>query len=315
MKQTTYLLLIILMIISFGCGSSSNTYKEKRYPKDYVAEKFEFTHEWKSKIKNLAPEKPTVKPKTNRKVLLFSLSPGFKHWCIPHTAGAIEALAEKSGAFEVVRSDDVQMFAPDKIKEFDAVILNNTCSKGPRRNLFIDTLGEDKSDEAAALEKSLIEFVRNGGGLAAMHGAIVFLNNSKEFSNLLGGSFDFHPSQQTITLDLVEPDHPLVKAFSGKSFVHFDEPYLFKGAYDSLNFRPLLRMDISKLSCGKYQEKVESQVRYTSWIKKYGKGRVFYCSPSHNAQSFEDPQLLQFVLDGIQYTLGDLECDDSPIKD
>ena len=51
--------------------------------------------------------------------------------------------------------------------------------------------------------------------------------------------------------------------------------------------------------------------RYISWIKPYGEGRVFYCSPSHNAQSFENPKLLQFMLNGIQYALGDLECDDS----
>ena len=47
-----------------------------------------------------------------------------------------------------------------------------------------------------------------------------------------------------------------------------------------------------------------------AWIKPYGTGRTFFSSPSHNAQSFEDPRLLQFMLDGIQYALGDLECDD-----
>ena len=272
------------------------------------------TDAWKSKIRKLAPAKATAKPAKDRKVLLFSLSPGYKHWVIPHTAAVVEILGEKTGAFEVTVSNDVQMFKPESLKKFDAVILNNTCSKGPTRNIFVDALGKGKKDEVAALEKSLIDFVKRGGGLTAIHGAIVFLNNSAEFSELLGGSFDFHPAQQEVTLSVVEPDHPLLKAFGGKKFVHVDEPYLFKNAYTKKNFRPLLQMDTSLLKCGKAQKRVAADIRYTAWIKKYGEGRVFYCSPSHNAQSFEKPELLQFLLDGIQYTLGDLKCDDTPKK-
>jgi type 1 glutamine amidotransferase len=272
------------------------------------------TDAWKSKIKKLAPAKATAKPAKDRKVLLFSLSPGYKHWVIPHTVAVVEILGEKTGAFKVTVSNDVQMFKPESLKKFDAVILNNTCSKGRTRNIFLDALAKDKKDEIAALEKSLLDFVKRGGGLTAIHGAIVFLNKSAEFSELLGGSFDFHPAQQKITLKPVEPDHPLLKAFGGKKFVHVDEPYLFKNAYTKKNFRPLLQMDTSLLKCGKAQKRVTADIRYTAWIKKYGKGRVFYCSPSHNAQSFERPELLQFLLDGIQYTLGDLKCDDSPKK-
>ncbi len=278
------------------------------------APKIKLTEAWKSKITKLAPAEATAKPAKERKVLLFSLSPGFKHWVIPHTTAVVEILGKKSGAFKVVVSNDVQMFTPENLKQFDGVILNNTCSRGPTRNIFLDALGKDKKDEIAALEKSLIDFVKRGGGLTAIHGAIVFLNNSAEFSELLGGSFDFHPAQQKVTLKLVEPDHPLLKAFAGEQFVHVDEPYLFKNAYKKKNFRPLLQMDTSLLNCGRAQKKVVADIRYTAWIKKYGKGRVFYCSPSHNAQSFENPKLLQFLLDGIQYTLGDLKCDDTPKK-
>ncbi len=47
-----------------------------------------------------------------------------------------------------------------------------------------------------------------------------------------------------------------------------------------------------------------------SWVKPFGKGRVFYCSLGHNSHHFFDPVLLQHFLDGIQYALGDLP--DSP---
>ena len=50
-----------------------------------------------------------------------------------------------------------------------------------------------------------------------------------------------------------------------------------------------------------------------AWIKKYGKGNIFYSSPAHNAQSFSNPQLLQFFLDGLQFVVGDVKCDTSPM--
>jgi type 1 glutamine amidotransferase len=137
-------------------------------------------------------------------------------------------------------------------------------------------------------------------------------NNSLEFSKMVGGSFDYHPVQQEVQVELVEPDHPLLTGFKGQTFVHVDEPYIFKNAYFDYDFRPLLSMDASALHSLK--EEIKDTIIYISWIKRYGKGRVFYISPSHNAQSYEDPRLLQFYLDGLQYVTGDLKCDDSPMK-
>jgi len=271
------------------------------------------TKEWREEIMELAPAKPTAAPKAKRKVLLFSLETGYKHWVNPHTAIMIKTLAEKSKAFDVVESNDIQVFSPNRIKDFDALIFNNTCSDRKHRNIFLDVLGAEKAEEATALEDSLLSFVADGGGFVAIHGAITTFNSSKKFGEMLGGSFDFHPPQQEVSVQLVDPDHKLVQAFKGKPFTHIDEPYLFKGAYKDKNFRPLLKMDTSKLNCGKNRKQVTSDIRYIAWIKKHGKGRVFFVSPSHNAQSFSNPDLLQFYLDGIQYALGDLDCDDSPI--
>ena len=269
--------------------------------------------QWKSKIRSLAPDLPSAKPKAKRKILVFSLMTGYHHWVTPNTAAMIKILGEKSGAYETVDSIDVEMFSVDKLKAFDAVILNNTCSKPDHRNLFMDARGAEKSNEVRALEDSLISFVKSGKGLIVIHAGITTFNGCPEIVDMFGGTFDFHPPQQPVTLYPVEAGHPLVKAFGGKSFVHIDEPYMFNGACKKNNSRPLLVMDTTKLKCGRLKKKVMSEARYVSWIKSYGKGRVFFCSPSHNAQSFSDPRLLRFYLDGFQYALGDLDCDDSPI--
>jgi len=278
---------------------------------------FELNDEWIRRIEKLAPEKPEVQPQKPGKVLVFDLFTGFDHWVIPHTDAVLKVLATKSGACAIEFSKDIYKFEKDSLKVYDAIVLNNNCSVGPRRDLFLDVLDQDKNltDEqrkkkANELEANLIEFVDNGGGLMVVHGAIVMQNNSQAFSEMVGGSFDYHPVQQQVSLTLCEPNHQLVKAFEGKPFIHTDEPYLFNKAYAQKNFRPLLAMHAKQLK-GLSNEMGED-IQYVAWIKRFGKGRVFYVSPSHNAQSYEDSRLLKFYLDGLQYALGDLKCDDSP---
>lgn len=266
------------------------------------------TDEWKAQIEKIAPEEPAAKVNKKPTALIFSVMTGYKHWVTPHTTEMLRILGEKSGAYDVVVSDDVKNFEPDNIKKFDIIILNNNCSDRKKRDMFWDITKDEA--RARALENSLIDHIAGGAGLVSIHGAITMQNNSKEFSSMCGGSFDRHPPQQKVICNLVDPDHPIVKPFDGKAYVHVDEPYLFKSAYNDMNFRPLMEMDVSSLKGYKHN----GVKRYAAWIKRHEKGRVFYCSPSHNAQSFEDPELLQFILNGIQYAAGDLDCDDSPIK-
>jgi len=279
---------------------------------------FELTETWLSKIKKIAPEAETTKSK-KKNVLIFSLHTGFKHWTIPHTEAVMKLLAEKSSNYTVTTSKDIYSFKKKNLKKYDVIILNNNCSVGDHRNLFYDKLKEDKKfskkealTKASKLEKNLLSFVKKNGGLMVLHGAIVMQNKSEAFGKMVGGSFDYHPKQQNIDIKLADADHPILKGFNGKGFTHYDEPYFFNNAYFDYNFKPLLYMETNKLDGLK--EKVKDKIKYISWIKKHGKGRVFYSSPSHNAQSFENPQLLEFLVNGLHYAAGNLECDDSPMQ-
>ncbi|MEE9364349.1 MAG: ThuA domain-containing protein [Cellulophaga sp.] len=278
----------------------------------------DLSNDWISKIEAIAPSKPRIAVTQKKKILLFSLHTGYKHWVIPHTEKVLEIIAKKSDAFSITVSYDINDFSKKSLKQFDAIILNNTCSIGTTRNLFWEAIKEDPSlsgieklKKASKLESNLYKFVKKGKGLMVLHGAITMQNKSTTYGEMVGGTFDYHPKQQNIHIKLVDPKHPLVQAFDANGFEHIDEPYFFSNAYFDYNFRPLLYMEANTLEGLK--EEVTDSIKYVSWIKKYGKGRVFYSSPSHNAQSFENPQLLQFFLDGIQYIVGDLECDDSPI--
>ena len=281
-------------------------------------EDFKITEEWLAKIEKLAPSEPTVKNVSEKKILVFSKATGFDHWTIPHNAEMLKILGTKSGAFEVHIAYDIESFDKKNLKKYDAVVFNNCNPSGPKRDLFWDLLQKNSNlpdNEIAVLaeqyETNLLDYVAKGGGLMILHGAITVQNNSKKFSEMTGGSFDYHPKQQEMHVKEVDPKHPLVQAFNGNGLTHVDEPYFFNNAYFDYNFRPLLYIEIDKLEG--MRKEVDEKVNYVSWIKRHGKGRVFYSSPSHNAQSLDHPELLQFFLDGLQYVVGDLKCDDSPI--
>jgi type 1 glutamine amidotransferase len=292
-----------------------------------VADEYVITPEWQAALEKRAPTKAMAAPQKERTLLVFSLITGFDHKVAPKTAEVVKILGKKTGAWKVVESNDIEQFMPDNLKVYDAVVLNNNCPTGKDRDIFRDVLINlvdkhgakykdlplaDREAKVKALLNSLLAYVQDGGGLIALHGAIANFNSDDRFSALLGGSFDFHPAAQEVTLNPVDPNHPLTKCFEGKPFVHKDEPYLFNRAYAKMNFRPLLEMDMSKIKQDKRLEKLPPMKRYTAWIKRQGKGHVFYCSPSHFPASFDQPALLQFMLGGIQYALGDLACDDTP---
>lgn len=292
-----------------------------------AADEYAITPEWQATMEKLAPEKAMATPKKARTLLVFSLITGFDHKVTPKTAAVVKLLGEKTGAWKVVESNDIEQFTPENLKQYDAVVLNNNCPTGKDRDIFRDVLINlvdkhgaaykelplaEREAKAKALLASLMNYVEKGGGLIALHGAIANFNYNDDFSALMGGSFDFHPPAQELTLTAVDAEHPLTKGFGNKPFVHKDEPYLFSRAYEKMNFKPLLEMDMSNIK-DKRLDKLPPMKRYTAWIKRHGQGHVFYCSPSHFPASFDEPALLQLMLGGIQYALGDLECDDKPL--
>ena len=279
----------------------------------------EITQKWLDGIENMVEGRKRLAPNKKKDILIFSLHTGYNHWTIPHTEEVIKRIAEKTGDFNVNVSYDVKVFEKKNISKYDVIVLNNNCSDREKRDIFWDVLKKNKLmdektilSEANKLEKNLLNHISVGNGLVVLHGGIVMQNNSSEFSEMLGGSFDFHPLQQDIEVKLFDPGHPLLKSFGGQGFTHYDEPYFFKNAYFDYNFRPLLYMNLDKIKMTR--ERPKDKIKYISWIKRYGKGRVFYSSPSHNAQSMDNPGLVNFLLNGLYYAAGELDCDDSPIS-
>jgi type 1 glutamine amidotransferase len=119
-----------------------------------------------------------------------------------------------------------------------------------------------------------------------------------------------------VTVKLDDPAHPLNAPFKGQPFEVMDEIYTYgRETYSRENLRVLTSIDYSKMSA---EDKAKEQYPRPdgdyalSWVRRDGKGRVFYEALGHSERIYAITPILEHVLAGIQYVLGDLSADDTP---
>ncbi len=262
------------------------------------------------KMEDAMPTTPAVEPSKPRKLLVIDLvgQGAYRHTSIPYWDKTLEIMGEKTGAFSVVVSEDINMFSAENLAQFDAVCLNNSVSL---------PLSPDKTPE---LCKSLMDFVKGGKGIMAIHsGTDTFYTGAyiwPEGSEMLGGKFSGHPwtadrGQWAVKID--EPDNPLMEPFKGKGFKLNDEIYRTDPPlYSREKQLVLMSLDMSDEATKRLCQKDTDTDTGISWIKEWGKGRVFYCSLGHVHDVTWTAPILEHYLRGIQYALGDLKCDATP---
>ena len=267
------------------------------------------------RIERAIPAAAPAKPAAPRKLLVVTLhvrdgTPMKGHASIAHGNLALELMGKRTGAYEAVFSNDIEMFRPERLKAFDAVCFNNTAGV-----LFDDP----------ELRESLLAFIRSGKGFIGIHAAAAtFVQWPKydqwpAFGEMIGATENGgHPwkPDETITLKLDEPNHPLNAAFKGQSFQIADEVFQFQAPYSREKLRILVSIDTGKTDMDPKRrflpERFKDRDFGMSWIRPYGPGRVFYSSLGHNPHIFWNEAILAHFLAGIQYALGDLKADDAP---
>src|SRR5690606_24799990 len=238
-----------------------------------------------------------------------------RHSSIGTGANAVRFLGRRTGAFGTLVSDDPAIFEPERLREFDAVVLVNTTGEWllPKMAKDQKLSAEEQKERQATLERrrqALLDFVASGKGVAGFHAASDSHYNWPAYGELIGGYFDGHPWHQKIGVKLTEPKHPLLAAFNGQGFEITDEIYQFKAPYSRDRLRVLLVVDNDTIDTTKGKRQDGDYA--IAWIQEHGKGRVFYSSLGHRESIYSHPQIMQFYLDGIQYVLGDIKADATP---
>ncbi len=290
------------------------------------------------KIRAAIPARPPAPAAKPRRVLVYSETTGFYHGSIPWANKCLELMGEKSGAFTATVSNDLDHFLPDRLNNFDVVVLNNTTGElfvpatpkapaRPDRKRFktdadFQQAEADWQQKQAAWEKemavfvkppdrskelraSLMAWLKSGKGLVGIHAATDCSYQWPEFGEMIGGWFMGHPWSELVTIKNDDPANPINAAFAGKGFAVNDEIYQFgRGdAYSRTRQRVLLSLDLTVTpDKGKRPDKDYA----ISWIKHHGAGRVFYCSLGHRNEIFWNPQVVAHYLAGLQWAMGDL---------
>ncbi|HXB72005.1 MAG TPA: ThuA domain-containing protein [Candidatus Acidoferrales bacterium] len=251
------------------------------------------------------PKEAPAKPRKPRKLLVLDVNIAYPgHRSIPNENFGIEQMGKQTGAYEAIFSNDLDNLKYDKIKQFDAVFLNNTVGQ-----IFVDPEVRD----------GLTRFVREGGGLAGNHGTSHADMDWPEFSEMIGVRRGVHrenTEQAWIKID--DPHSPLTAAFDGQEFLYQDEFFRFPNPpYSRDKLHILLAMDVDRTDMNQGRPCASPCVRpdadyAVSWIRSYGKGRVFFAILGHNPTVFTTPPLARYFLAGIQFILGDLDADTTP---
>jgi type 1 glutamine amidotransferase len=284
------------------------------------------------------PDTAPAKPQRPRRILILARAQGFVHSSIPLAARTIEALGEKTGAWTSVITYDAADITAANLKQYDAVFLASTTGT------FLD----DPADQAAtaARRAALLDFVRGGKGLAAIHAATDSYHGGAapqangpvdggqplwpDFNRLIGGYFKWHwlyPTQIVVKID--DPESPINVPFtyvnrgSGvrlpRPFSIVDEVYTFnETSWSRANAHVLTSIDYAKMPAEvKAQEASprRSDSDYAlSYIRREGSGRVFVEVLGHDESIYKLTPMLAHILAGVQYALGDLQANDAPSK-
>ncbi len=254
-------------------------------------------------IEAAAPKQAIVKPKKARKLLVTDIQMYSGHSTIPHGNLLLELMAKNTGAFEPTFSNDLSLLKYPKIKEFDAVYLNNVCGM-----VYNDPEVRD----------GILRFVREGGGIGGHHAVTFAGNNWPEFADMMGGwAGAHHVEKQTIRID--DPNSPLTKSFGSASFEHIDEFYQFppSSPYSREKQHILLSIDVDKSDRATDSRLCPQCTRPDqdyglAWIRTYGQGRTYFTPLGHTDIFYTDQRWTQHLLAAIQYILGDLDADATP---
>ncbi|MCB0685313.1 MAG: ThuA domain-containing protein, partial [Saprospiraceae bacterium] len=148
-----------------------------------------------------------------------------------------------------------------------------------------DEISEDQA-------KALLTFVKEGGAFIPIHSASYCFRNSEKVVDLIGGQFASHDTA-TFQAKIVDATHPAMQGV--EEFTSWDETYV----------HTKLARDIVVLM---ERQDGEEKEPYT-WVKAYGKGRVFYTALGHDERTWSKPEFIHLLEQGLRWALGERKAE------
>jgi uncharacterized protein len=235
-----------------------------------------------------------------KKLLVVTVTKGFRHSSIPTAEKVLGELAKKSGDFTVdyVRNDEdmAQKMTASALNNYDGVIFANTTGILPLPD-----------------KQAFLDWIKSGKAFIGMHSATDTFHGKDgvdPYIEMIGGEFKEHHAQAEVDCINQDPKHPADKPLPSSWHLK-DEIYLMKN-FERSKVHGLLTLD-------KHPNEKTPGDYPIAWCKNYGSGRVFYTSLGHREDVWdpdtpekfkrENPKEVselyqKHILGGIRWALG-----------
>ena len=149
-----------------------------------------------------------------------------------------------------------------------------------------------QSEISKEQEKGLLDAVKAGAGLAGWHGGMGdAFRKSTEYQFACGGQWVAHPGNIIdYRVNIIRHDDPITEGLS--DFDMHSEQYF-------LHVDPSNEVLVTTTFTGEHAPWIDGTVMPVVWKRKYGEGKVFYCSLGHVDGDFEVPEAQALVERGL----------------
>jgi type 1 glutamine amidotransferase len=141
-------------------------------------------------------------------------------------------------------------------------------------------------------EAGLLGAVESGVGIAGWHGGMAdAFRNNPAYQFMVGGQWVAHPGNIIhYTVNISRPDDPIVAGLNDFR-MHSEQYYLHVDPSNNV-------LATTTFGC-EYVAWISGTVMPVVWKRRYGSGRVFYCSLGHHASDFDVPEAKTIVERGM----------------
>ncbi len=293
---------------------------------------------------------PAQAQAASKKVLVVTVTKGFRHSSIPTAEKILAQLGQTTSAFTVeyarVEPTDPQFKGadgkPDKAKVDAAIktILAEKMSPAALKQYDAVIFANTTGDLPLPDNHAFLDWIKSGKGFVGMHSATDTFHGFQPYIEMIGGEFKTHGAQVEVSAINQDQECPACRHLPANWKV-FDEIYQFKN-FDRTKVHGLLTLD-------KHPNDKTPGDYPISWCKRYGggqlaptppngatlliqkdwhkaPGRVFYTSLGHREDVWDpawpdrkNPKEVAeayqaHILGGIKWALGLTQCCPKALK-
>jgi uncharacterized protein len=200
----------------------------------------------------------------------------------PHECAALFAGVLRDDGFEVTVSQTLDVYLDaDLLRVTDLIVPIWTQSEITKEQL-----------------RGLLDTIAAGTGIAGWHGGMAdSFRNSTEYQFMVGGQWVAHPGNIIdYTVQITNRDDPITAGLN--DFAMHSEQYF-------LHVDPSNEVLATTTFSGEYAPWIDGCVMPVVWKRKWGQGRVFYCSLGHVVADFDVPEARELVRRGMHWAARD----------